>query len=342
MQADPSELTVAVVIPCRNEEKYIARCIDSVLAQDYPPSLVSIYVCDGLSEDGSEGIARDYEKRFPSVHLLINEKQTTPYALNLGITRSVSDVVIILGAHAELYPDYISNCVSCLNRPDEIDCAGGVIENVYEDTTAGIISTAMSSGFGVGNAHFRTGTREGFVDTVAFGAYRRSIFEKAGLFDDQLIRNQDDEFNYRIHKAGFRIFLSPAIRSKYYVRASYAKLFRQYRQYGYWKVYVNKKHKTITTFRQVIPLVFVLFLFGGIPLSFVHRYFCYLFLSGLGIYFILSSGNAFKKAGKVSWVPGIILTFFLLHFSYGWGYFLGIIDFLLLGKSIRKEEKLTR
>jgi glycosyltransferase involved in cell wall biosynthesis len=334
--------SVAIVIPCRNEEKYIARCIDSVLNQDYPKDKIFLFVCDGKSTDETQAIVKTYSHKYSNVNLLINEKQSTPFALNLGINNSDSDIVIILGAHSELYPDYVSNSVEAFNFDPEIACTGGIIENVYENKTAEVIGKAMSSSFGVGNAHFRTGNKDGFVDTVAFGAYKREVFDKIGLFDEELVRNQDDEFNYRLLKSGFKIYLFRKIRSKYFVRASYQKLFKQYKQYGYWKVYVNKKHRAVTTIRQLVPLGFVLFLFAGCTASFFNKTLMLIFLGGIMAYVSGSAYSAWKSAANLKQFFSIVKAFFILHFSYGWGYLVGIIDFFLFGKKIKKEETLTR
>ena len=232
------------------------------MLQDYKDGAIDVFVCDGMSTDATTALVEKYALTHPMVHVLMNKKQTTPFALNLGIRKSEADVVIILGAHSELYPDYISKCMEAFSLGTNIGCTGGIIENEYENETAEVIGKAMSSSFGVGNAHFRTGNKNGYVDTVAFGAYKREVFSKVGYFDEELIRNQDDEFNYRVTKAGFKIYLYSEIRCKYFVRASFGKLFKQYYQYGYWKVYVAKKHHAVTTFRQLVPLFFVLFLIG--------------------------------------------------------------------------------
>jgi len=334
--------TVSIVIPCRNEEKYIGRCIDSILSQDYSQDKLFVFVCDGKSTDDTAAIIHDYAVKHKNISFLINEKQTTPFALNIGINASLTDIVIILGAHSEIYPDYVSSCVEAFSYGTNIGCTGGIIENVYENETAEVIGKAMSSSFGVGNAHFRTGNKDGFVDTVAFGAYKREVFDKIGFFDEELIRNQDDEFNYRLLKNGFTIYLYRKIRSKYYVRASFDKLFKQYEQYGYWKVYVNKKHRAVTTLRQVIPLLFVLFLFTGALLSFFHMLLFKIFLLGVFLYAALSVYSAFKQSGNSKQVFSIVKSFFILHFSYGLGYLKGIIDFFVLQKNIKKEEVLTR
>ncbi|MCX6295903.1 MAG: glycosyltransferase family 2 protein [Bacteroidetes bacterium] len=334
--------SVSIVIPCRNEEKYIGRCIDSILAQDYSADKISVYICDGKSTDQTPAIVNDYTQKHKNVNYLINEKKTTPFALNLGINNSKGDIVIILGAHSELYPDYVTNCVEAFNFGSNIGCTGGIIENVYENDTAEVIGKAMSSSFGVGNAHFRTGNQDGFVDTVAFGAYKREVFNKIGLFDDELVRNQDDEFNYRLLSNGFTIYLYRKIRSKYFVRASFEKLFKQYEQYGYWKVYVNKKHKAVTTVRQVVPLFFVLFLFVGILMSVIHTVFLKMYIVGLLFYFTLSLISAYNLSSETNKIFRIMKGFFILHFSYGWGYLKGIIDFFILQKKIKKDEILTR
>jgi glycosyltransferase involved in cell wall biosynthesis len=333
---------VAIVIPCRNEEKYIGLCLDSILKQDYPQELLEVYVCDGKSSDSTPQIVNAYAASNKNIHYLVNEKQTTPFALNLGIKRSEADVKIILGAHSELYPDYVSNCIRAFELEKNIGCTGGIIENVYENDISEIIGKAMSSGFGVGNAHFRTGAKDGLVDTVAFGAYRKEVFEKIGYFDEELVRNQDDEFNYRLLKNGFKIYLFRAIRCKYFVRASFQKLFKQYFQYGYWKVYVGKKHKAVTTVRQMIPLLFVLFIFIGGACAVLNKYLAIVYLAGLIVYLSASFYSAVRLSSGIGQVFRIMRCFFILHFSYGWGYLKGIIDFLLLGKSVTKDELLTR
>lgn len=332
--------TVSIIIPCKNEEKYIEKCIVSLLENNYPKELVSIYVCDGLSTDNTVEIIKKISSKNPSVFLLNNTKQTTPFALNLGLKKSEADIKIILGAHAEVDTNFISENVKTFEIDNKIGCVGGIIKNVYENNTSKIIGLAMSSPFGVGNAHFRTGSKDGYVDTVAFGAYKKEVFEKAGYFDESLTRNQDDEFNYRIINSRFKIYLNKAIKSKYYVRGSYDKLFRQYYQYGYWKVFVGKKHKAITSIRQLIPLFFVLFLIIGGTLSFIHSYLLILFLGGLVIYLVTAFLTAFPlKSNPFK----IVYCFIILHTSYGLGYLMGILDFLILNKTtVKKSTSLTR
>ena len=334
--------TVSIVIPCLNEKEYIFRCLQSIVKQRYPQNLITTFICDGGSNDGTIDIIQEFIKTNSGFVLVHNPQKTTPYALNLGIKASTSDIVIILGAHSELDPGFVECNVNTFQIDANIMCAGGVIDNVYENHTSQIIGAAMSSSFGVGNAHFRTGTKSGFVDTVAFGAYKKEIFEAVGLFDEELIRNQDDEFNYRVTNAGYKIYLNQDIKCNYFVRASFRKLFKQYYQYGYWKVFVNKKHKTITTIRQLIPLFFVLYLALWVTSSLINStVFAFLGVFGI-IYLVLAFTFAIQKSKSLIPMLGIVYTFFILHFSYGSGYLKGIFDFFIIGKSIKKYESLSR
>lgn len=334
--------TVTIVIPCFNENEYIIRCLDSIEKQSYPKELITTFVCDGSSTDGTQELVRDYVAKNNRFQLLINTHKTTPHALNLGIKNSKSDVIIILGAHSELDVDFVKKSMETFLVDENIMCVGGVLENDYANDTSRTIGYAMSSPFGVGNAHFRTGARKGYVDTVAFGAYRKEIFEKVGLFDEELIRNQDDEFNYRVTSNGYKIYLNPEIKCKYFVRAFYGKLFRQYYQYGYWKVYVNRLHKTVTTGRQLIPALFVLYLLV-LPFSFIIggpvAIYSSLFLF---LYLVFAITFASIKHSNPLVMVKITFTFLILHLGYGTGYLKGVLDFLILGRSIRKTEMLSR
>lgn len=254
--------------------------------------------------------------------------------MNIGLREPGYDVGIILGAHAEVDRAFLRKNLDVLQGHPEAGCAGGLIENVYLDTMSRRIGAAMAHPFGVGNAHFRTGAKEGDVDTVAFGAYRREVFERVGYFDERLVRNQDDEFNYRVTKAGFRIRLSQAIKSKYYVRGSFPKLFRQYRQYGYWKVYVNRLHGTVTTWRQLVPAAFVAYLVLAVITVFIFPQAVDLIRLPFALYWIIALICA-VQAGGLRGCAGVMVAFFVLHMAYGIGYWQGILDFLVL----RKEPK---
>ena len=330
------EPKVSIIIPCRNEERYIVKNITSILAQDYLGEL-EVIVVDGMSTDKTRELVLDFDDL--RVKLVDNEAQFTPHALNLGVKNATGEIFIILGGHAFLTEWFVRSNVKILKQDSTVGCAGGQILNIHENAASELISKAMTSPFGVGNATFRTGGKAGFVDTVAFGAYWKRIHDEIGGFDEDLVRNQDDEYNYKVVKAGYKIYFDPYIVSNYYVRGSYSKLYRQYYQYGYWKVYVNKKHKTITTIRQMIPLFFVLGLIGGLLLSFIWTFFWLVFLSGIGAYLLLAIASGIRVGKSVLEGLRIALVFPLLHFSYGLGYLVGIVEFFVLNKKPSNRSK---
>lgn len=325
-------IRVRVVIPCRDEAGYIGRCLESLIACDRSGASLEVWVCDGMSEDGTRAEVEGFAGMHPWIRLVDNPARTTPQAMNVGLRPTGYDVGIILGAHAEVDPVFVRANLDALADHPEAGCVGGVIESVFQDATSRRIGAAMGHPFGVGGAYFRTGRKEGYVDTVAFGAYRRKVFERVGYFDERLARNQDDEFNYRVTKAGFRIWLSSGIRSRYVVRGTYARLWRQYRQYGYWKVYVNRLHRTITTLRQLMPAALVAFLVSGAAFSWVHSTVAWAWCMGVILYALATGISAVQSGQRMSDMPGVALAFVVLHLSYGTGYLQGIVDFILLRK----------
>jgi glycosyltransferase involved in cell wall biosynthesis len=336
-------LDIDVVIPCRNEAGFIRNCLLSVVESGYAYGRLGIYVVDGMSSDGTREIVNFLAGQYPDIRLIDNPHLFTPQALNLGIRASTASVVVILGAHSQVVKGYFELCVETFQRNPGVGCVGGRIVNIPVNSVAEAVSLAMSSVFGVGNARFRTGGAEGPTDTVAFGAYRSEVFAQAGYFDEELVRNQDDEFNYRIQKYGFGIYFNPQIVAEYYVRASFAGLFRQYFQYGYWKVYVNRKHRRITTLRQVVPLLFVLFLMSGLPAGLAGGYVLISWFAGLALYFLGSLVSAIRLVSNPGKVIRTMYAFLLMHLAYGLGYLEGIARFVLLkrGPSPRKTA-LTR
>lgn len=337
-------MKIKVVIPCRNEHAYIGKCLDSLVRCDRNGIDLLVCVVDGMSDDGTRTLVKEYADRYAFISLLDNERKTTPFALNLGLRPLDYDAGIILGAHAVVHSDFLIHNARVLREHPEVGCAGGIIRNVHENEWSEIISLAMSSVFGVGNAHFRTGGKSGYVDTVAFGAYRREVFERVGFFDEELARNQDDEFNYRVVQGGFKIFLDPAIQSDYFVRGSISKLYKQYDQYGYWKVFVNKKHGAVTTLRQLAPPLWVLFLLMGWTGSLMHPLLGWAYVVTVFMYVALAlytAARMYTKSVKQFWM--LLRTFGVLHFSYGFGYLRGVIHFYLLNrKPSMHSERLTR
>lgn len=334
---------VRVVIPCRDEAGYITRCLQSLVECDRDGMDAEVMVCDGMSTDGTREEVRRFTALHPWITLRDNPKRTTPFALNAGLRAGGYDVGIILGAHAEVDRNFLRANLEELRAHPEAGCVGGIIDNVYHDATSRRIGMAMAHPFGVGSAHFRTGLRDGEVDTVAFGAYRREVFERIGYFDERLARNQDDEFNYRVIKAGFRIRLNRAIRSRYHVRGTYAKLWRQYRQYGFWKVLVNRLHGTVTTTRQLAPAVLVLAFGPGAVLAALLPALRWPWVIGAVAYLVAALLSALRAARTLSDAPGVFAAFLVLHFAYGIGYLQGVLHFVVLRRGTGSgHERLTR
>ncbi|MEW5721076.1 MAG: glycosyltransferase family 2 protein [Chloroflexota bacterium] len=203
---------VTIIMPIRNEGRHIARALDAVLNQDYPRDRIEILVVDGMSNDNTRALVQTFAAHDPRLRLLDNPEHIVPTALNRGIYAARGAVIIRVDGHAEIARDYVRRCIEGLGRV-EADCIGGPITTVGETWIARGIALAQSSPFGVGNAAFRYSNRAQYVDTLAFGAYRRKIFDRVGLFDEELVRNQDDEFNFRLARAGGKIWLDPSIRS---------------------------------------------------------------------------------------------------------------------------------
>jgi GT2 family glycosyltransferase len=233
-----------------------------------------------------------------------------------------------LGAHSNARPDFIRKNVEVMMTVNS-DCVGGRIQSIGKTYSARVISSVMTSAFGVGDALFRYSEVEGYVDTVAFGAYKRAVFEKIGLFDEELLRDQDDEFNYRLRKDGGKIFMSPQISSSYYSRNTIIKLWKQYFLYGLWKVRVLQKHVRMMRLRQFIPSLFVLGLFGTLILSFLFPTFFYLFWLIVLSYLTFNLFFSIRIARRESWTLLLLLpvAFSVIHLSYGAGFVLGFLKF---------------
>ncbi|AAO36740.1 glycosyltransferase family 2 protein [Clostridium tetani] len=339
-----NDLTVSVVIPCRNEKNYIRKCIDSFLNQSYPKDLYEILICDGMSDDGTRDIIREYEDKHNNVKLIDNRGLSAPKGMNEGIRYSKKDAIIIFGAHAYADKDFILENIKALTS-NEVGCVGGPIETINENNKGASISMAMSSPFGVGNALFRYAQEETFVDTVAFGCYRKEVLNEIGYFDEELVRNQDDELNFRVIKNGYKILLSPKIKSYYYSRSSLKKLWKQYYQYGFWKVRVMQKHGKPASLRHLVPATFVITnILGGI-LSLFNKYIFYLWMLELALYVfcdIIFSFKLIKKNKNIK--KHIFFIFPILHMSYGIGFVKGLFNFYIFKskKAIEKNTKMSR
>jgi glycosyltransferase involved in cell wall biosynthesis len=298
---------------------------------DYPADSVEVLVVDGMSDDGTREVLRGYAQRWPSVRWLDNPTRETPAALNIGIRNARGDIVMRMDAHCHYPRDYISALVRWLDKSGA-DNVGGVCRTLpgSGSATASAIAIALSHPFGVGNSRFRIGTTTPrWVDTVPFGCYRRNVFERIGLFDEELVRNQDDELNQRLLKSGGRILLVPDVAVDYYARDSISKVARMYYQYGYFKPLVAKKLGRIGTLRQVVPAAFVLSLLVSFVLAIWFRPARLAFVGILGAYLLMLFLAGVASTVKSGWRNSALLlvVFPVLHFSYGWGSVCGMARF---------------
>jgi GT2 family glycosyltransferase len=324
---------VSVVIPCRNEVKAIRATVEALLKSNYPS--LEVLVVDGMSEDGTRDVLHALTKVDPRVRLIDNPQKLTPYAFNLGVVNAHGEYIQIVGSRNVLDPEYILTLVRALEAHPEVGCVGGDYQHVYDTDSGRYVSLAMESKFGVGMGNYRTMHRDALVDTVGIPLYRQSIFKEVGLFDERLTRNQDDDFNFRVRQQGYKIMYVHQAKATYLVRASLSKTFRQYFQYGYFKVFVNRKHRAVTTVRQLIPAAFVAFLVCAAGLSIVFPPTLALLTLVLLIY--VGMGLALAGAGLGLAVRcRVLVSCFILHMGYGLGYWQGIWDFLLIQRAPRE------
>ena len=326
---------VSIVIPCRNEEKFIGKCLDSIIAQDYPKDKLEILVVDGMSEDGTKEVVEEYSQKHQFIKLFDNPKKITPCALNIGIKNAQGDIIIRMDAHAKYENYYIAKCVKYLNEYN-VDNVGGVWKIVPRNNTivGKSIALASSNFFGGGNAHYRTGNfkEPKWVDTVFGGCYKKEIFDKIGYFNENLVRSQDMEFNLRLKKAGYKTLLVPDIIVYYYTRSTLREVFNHRFKDGIWAV-VPFKYSTIVPvgLRSLIPLFFVLSLIGSLFLGIFYKPFLYLFFLIIMTYFLTNCYFSAKiSISEKNWryFPILIFTFATLHLSYGFGSMVGLIGVL--------------
>ncbi|HTO89923.1 MAG TPA: glycosyltransferase family 2 protein [Candidatus Sulfotelmatobacter sp.] len=324
---------VSVVMPVRNEAGFIARNLEAVTSQDYPADRLEILVADGMSDDGTRDIVRGFMTSSGSrsgarVELVDNPERIMPTGTNAAIRRARGEVILLLGGHASLPSNYIRACVEELLRSDA-DCVGGAMVSVGDGPTGETIAAAMSSPFGIGNSGFRTGASGDEArpaDTVPFGAFRRRVFERIGLFNPHMVRHQDYELNYRLRASGGRILLLPSLRAVYHVRPSLTGLARQYWQYGIWKGRFVRNYPDSLRPRHLAPALLVLALVAGAIAALFSPIGRVAFLILLAMYalFLLVATLAMRgrlAPDRLLRLPWVIV---ILHTSYGAGMWNGL------------------
>jgi len=338
-----SSPAVTVVIPCRNEARHIDACLRSLLAFEPPPGGFEVIVADGRSDDGTREIVERIAVEDGRVRLVDNPQRTTPFGLNMGIGAARGSIIARIDAHTEYAPDYLRQCVAVMSETGADDVGGPWVAKGHTYVQRAI-AAAFNSAFAVGGARAHRRQYEGPVDNVYLGCWRREVLERVGLFDEEFTRNQDDELCFRLLRSGGTIWQSPRIRSWYTPRASLGGLFRQYFQYGYWKVRVIQKHGAPASFRHLVPGAFVAILLLLTPMAFFVPAAAMALACLLAVYAIPLAAASVVTAARAGWklLPLFPPVFACYHFGYGLGFLFGIWDFMVRRRAAGRFVALTR
>lgn len=321
---------LSVICPIYNEEKYIKGCIESILSQDFPKDNLEVIFADGMSTDHTRQIIAEYTATYSWIKVIDNPKRIVPPALNSAIAAAKGEYIIRIDAHASYPNNYFSALVNALEayKADNVGavCKTDVLNKTQKSCA---IKAVLAHPFGVGNSAFRTGIDKAQeVDTVPFGCWRRTVFDRYGKFDERLIRNQDIELNKRIHRGGGRIIIIPDTYSTYYARETFGKLAKNNYGNGMWNIltvwYTNQLRSL--SIRHFIPLFFVLSLIVPIFISLFCSQAIYLAMASLIVYmlFVMTISVTLAKAQRLNWLY-LVVTFIILHISYGCGSLMGLL-----------------
>ena len=314
-------VTVSVIIPLYNEEKYIKRCVESLVRQSYPAEKMEWILVDGNSSDKTVEIIERYVDRYP-IRLLHNEKRKTPYALNMALEVAKGKYIIRLDAHASFPSDYIEKCVYYLDTTDA-DNVGGIAETEANGFIGQAIAQMLSTKFGVGGSDFRTGEGNKYVDTVPFGAFRREVFERVGNFNTALLRSEDNDMNARIRESGGKIWLAEDIRFKYYCRDTVKGILKMGMQNGNALFRTLKINPKAMSIRHFIPFLFLLSLVLMPIVSAFLPVLWWAFAAEMGLYTLLNVYFSFINKKPLYGLVTIWL-YPLFHVTYGLGSALGL------------------
>jgi glycosyltransferase involved in cell wall biosynthesis len=330
METDAAPL-ISVVVPCRNEREHIADCVQSILQQKTVPGGFEIIIADGMSDDGTREILNDLARVNPRIRVIDNPQRTTSCALNAAIRHCRGKFIARMDAHNLYAPDYLCACLETIEETGA-DNVGGCWDSKGRSWFQKAIAVAHGSAFCAGGARCRNTAHAGPSDTVFGGFFRAEVFANVGGFDEALLRNQDDEFNLRLIRSGGSIWQSPRIKSWYFPRSSLSTLFRQYLQYGYWKVKVIQKHHLPASIRHLVPGAFAATVLGLPLLALLYPVLFWLWLGILALYGGCSVLAAALSAARKNWtfVTVLPVVFACYHLAYGFGFLLGVLDFLIL------------
>jgi succinoglycan biosynthesis protein ExoA len=334
MKSSASNPLVSIVLPCRNEQGYIQACLQSVLDQDRPEGGLEILVADGMSTDGTREYLQQMSRAHPEIRVLDNPGRIVSTGLNAAIGVARGEIIVRMDAHTIYAPDYVRECLAVMNETGA-DNVGGPMQTTAQTFMERAIRAVFHSALAVGGARSHQATYEGYVDTVIYGCWKKSVFDRIGNFDEELVRNQDDEFNLRLTRAGGKIYQSPRIRSWYHVRGSLTALFRQYMQYGYWKTLVIRKHRMPASFRHLVPGTFVA---SMCLLAAAGLFWSPALWAGVGLallYFAVALMLSLFVAARTQWIllPVLPIVVGCFHLGYGYGFLRGVLDLVLLNNA---------
>jgi glycosyltransferase involved in cell wall biosynthesis len=324
-------IEVSIIVPCRNEVSAIAATVNSIRSQDPIDGDFEVIVADGMSDDGTREILSQLAAADRRITMVDNPEGIVSTGLNRAIRQAQGKIIIRMDGHTTYARDYVRRCVEVLSET-HADNVGGPWVARGEGIIGRAIAAAFGSGFAAGGARSHDCQYEGIVDSVYLGCWRRELFERVGFFDETLVRNQDDEFNLRITRQGGAVWQSPRIKSVYSSRSSLRGLFKQYLQYGYWKVRVLQKHKIPASVRHLVPAAFLIAL-AGLPVMALWFEVVWWFWGGLlSLYMtllLLASIVTASRQGSelLLYLP---LVFACFHIGYGLGFLHGILDFVML------------
>lgn len=328
---------LSVIVPIYNEEKYIAKCLDSILEQDYPKEDMELLLCDGMSKDRTREIIAGYQKKYSWIQLLDNPERIAPCAMNVGIKAAKGDVIMRLDAHASYENNYFSSLVKALDKYGADNVGAVCRTDVLNKTPKTLaIREVLSNKFGVGNSTFRTGIKGAQeVETVPFGCWKREVFDKYGMYDTRLVRNQDIELNKRIIRGGGKIIIIPDTYCTYLARETYKALAKNNFDNGKWNiltVFYTREIKSLSI-RHFVPLCFVL----GLILPLIAGIFWHpaLWLSlAVALMYILALGTVSLKLAvtkKLNFFY-LLISFIVLHVSYGFGSLVALLKLPWMGR----------
>jgi glycosyltransferase involved in cell wall biosynthesis len=330
MEKISNDILISIIVPVYNEEKYIEKCVESILAQDVNKEVLEVIFVDGGSDDRTKEILKNYSDKYRFIKVFDNPGRKTSFGANVGIKNSTGKYIVRMDAHAEYARNYVRCSVEILEKTDA-DNVGGPTVAEGRTKVQRIIAAAYHSEFALGGGKCYREGYEGYADTVFAGAFRRETLFKVGLYDATVGKSEDNDLNYRIIQNGGKIYISPKIRSTYYPRSSYAALFKQYFEYGFWKVAFIKKHRKPARISHLVPVTFVLFLMLEIILSLSFKRIEPMFLPVLCLYVFLDGFFSFsaRRMKKISEKLSLMWAHFVIHIAYGLGFFAGIFRFFI-------------